>query len=813
MRPLHREEAGMRKRRLNGNEGRLEMVVDACSTTEEENHAISQRDMKYSEFLQSKEWSNEQAGFKPVWIPDFLFNFQKALTEWSIERGKSAIFADCGLGKTPCQLVWAENVVRKTNKNVLIVTPLAVSHQTLREAKKFGIRARRSKDGQAHKGITVTNYERLERFDPKDYQGVVVDECFPQDTKISVFSLDKSLTSKYIRDVCIGDLIYNVCGEDHVKGTTKRQVNRAVRLEINGRKITCSENHLFFTLHGWRPAKHIQPGDYLLETGKAVRLLRGDILPGILCNEDAEILQRFLLSEMEDETARNSSEGSLSRSSKKERTICIQMEEQQQPEGDKGEGSARQTKSYGESHQCSKDDRDQDQERHFSSVEREERGERTIHKASVDSLPSSGQGLEVGITDTDRIQSNLPNGLQSRHREQTIEDRRGDRRDGTYQQASPYQGPKEGTSSEILRVDRVEILEPGHPDLERYREKDGFIYFYDLQATRHPSYTVEGLCVHNSSILKNFDGKTRKLITEFVHGIPYRLLCTATPAPNDFMELGTSAEALNTMTYNQMLAMFFTHKGETTSQWTLKAHAKKRFWEWVSTWARAVRRPSDLGYDNGKFALPLLTHQHHIVRSPLARGCLIVRPAVTMEEQRAERKMSLQSRCEEVARIVAEKRKEPWVIWCHLNSESDLLEKIIPNAHQVCGFMSDEEKEAKLVGFVEGDIQILVTKPRIGGFGMNWQHCSNVSYFPDDSYEKFYQCVRRCWRFGQEREVFCHVVSSERQSRIVRNMMRKERQASEMYDGLIRCMSDYQKGVTITTSKKNQTVIIPSWLS
>lgn len=447
--------------------------------------------MNYTDFLQSKEFRNEQAGFKPVWMPDFLFDFQKALTEWSIRRGKSAIFADCGLGKTPCQLVWAENVVRKTNKMVLIVTPLAVSHQTLREAKKFDIRARRSKDGQAHKGITVTNYERLERFDPKDYQGVVCDE---------------------------------------------------------------------------------------------------------------------------------------------------------------------------------------------------------------------------------------------------------------------------------------------------------------------------------SSILKNFDGKTRKLITEFVHGIPYRLLCTATPAPNDFMELGTSAEALNTMTYNQMLAMFFTHKGETTSQWTLKAHAKKRFWEWVSTWARAVRRPSDLGYGDGKFALPPLTHQHHAVRSPLARGCLIVRPAVTMEEQRAERKMSLQSRCEEVARIVAEKRKEPWVIWCHLNSESDLLEKIIPGARQVSGSMSDEEKEERLVGFVEGEIQILITKPRIGGFGMNWQHCSNVSYFPDDSYEKFYQCVRRCWRFGQEHEVFCHIVSSERQSRIVRNMLRKERQASEMYEGIIRNMAAFQIGKKPLQDNKMQKVKVPDWL-
>ncbi len=361
-------------------------------------------------------------------------------------------------------------------------------------------------------------------------------------------------------------------------------------------------------------------------------------------------------------------------------------------------------------------------------------------------------------------------------------------------------------------MDRIEVLEQGHPDLERYREKDGFVYFYDLQATRHPSYTVEGLCVHNSSILKNFDGKTRRLITEFVHDIPYRLLCTATPAPNDFMELGTSAEALGTMTYNQMLAMFFTHKGETTSQWTLKAHAKRRFWEWVSTWARAIRRPSDLGYDDGKFKLPPLFHVWHIVRAVVPKGQLFVQPAVTMEEQRAERKMSLQARCEEVARHVEKQAKDSWVNWCHLNSESDLLEKIIPNAVQVSGSMPDEEKEERLIGFVEGHIQILIIKPRIGGFGMNWQHCSNVSYFPDDSYEKFYQCVRRCWRFGQKRSVTCHIISSERQSRIVKNMLRKERQASEMYDGIIRNMSEFQTGKKAPEDNKMQKVKVPSWL-
>jgi hypothetical protein len=447
--------------------------------------------MNYSEFLQTKEFKNTLSGFKLLWMPDFLFGFQKELVEWSVRRGKAALFADCGLGKTPMQLVWAENVRRKTNKRVLIVTPLSVSHQTLREAKKFGIEAGRSNDGKPRKGITITNYERLERFNPKDYVGFVADE---------------------------------------------------------------------------------------------------------------------------------------------------------------------------------------------------------------------------------------------------------------------------------------------------------------------------------SGILKNFDGKTRRLITEFVNVISYRLLCTATPAPNDFMELGTSAEALGMMTYNQMLAMFFTHMGDTTSQWTLKAHAKRRFWEWVSTWARAIRRPSDLGYSDGKFKLPALIHERCIVKSPLSRGSLIVRPAVTMEEQRAERKASMEARCEEVMRLVAQRPKEPWVVWCHLNPEGDLLEKIIPGSMQVSGSMPDEEKEARFVSFVDGEFPVLITKPKIGGFGMNWQHCPNVAYFPDDSYEKFYQCVRRCWRFGQKREVHCHIVSSERQSRIVKNMMRKERQANEMYSGIIKNMAAFQTGKKPQGDNKMQKVKVPDWL-
>ena len=442
----------------------------------------------YRKFLKTKGFKNNMQGFKPLWIPDFLYDFQKELVDWSIRKGKASLFEDCGLGKTPQQLVWAQNILKKTNGKVLIVTPLAVSYQTISEAEKFGIKTKRTQDGNTHKGINVTNYERLNRFNPKDFDGIVCDE---------------------------------------------------------------------------------------------------------------------------------------------------------------------------------------------------------------------------------------------------------------------------------------------------------------------------------SSILKNFDGKTRKAITEFMSKISYRLLCTATPAPNDFVELGTSSEALGGMTRNQMLGMFFTHDGETTSQWNLKGYAKKRFWQWVSTWARALRKPSDLGFDDGAFILPPLNFISHIVKSNYKERSLLPSPAMGLNEQRAEKRRTLFLRCAKVASLVP--KNKSCLIWCHLNDEGDLLENMIPDSVQVAGKDSDDYKESKLIGFSKGDVRILITKPRIGGFGMNWQHCAFMTFFPSHSHEQFYQASRRCWRFGQKDEVVCHLVASNREWVVMHNMIRKERQAIEMYGGIIREMSDFQltkKEVEIKMKK----VQVPKWM-
>lgn len=441
----------------------------------------------YTDFLKTKALTRQVCGFKPLWLPDFLFDFQRVLVDWWVRIGRGALFEDCGLGKTPQALVCAENIRRKVGGNVLILTPLAVAPQFVLEGEKFGIEVKRTRNGEVHEGINVTNYHRLHYYNPKDFVLVVCDE---------------------------------------------------------------------------------------------------------------------------------------------------------------------------------------------------------------------------------------------------------------------------------------------------------------------------------SSCCKNFDGKTRRAVTDFLSQVQYRLLCTATPAPNDFMELGTSSEALGVMGRNSMLGMFFTNDGESTQKWRLKGHAKRRFWQWLASWARAVRKPSDLGFPDGKFQLPPLRVEHQVIKSKAVRGRLFPELARTLTQQRTEKRNSLRARCERAAEVVPTNR--PCVLWCQLNPEADLLEKLIPGAVQVAGSDSDEAKEEKLVAFAGGHIRVLVTKPTIAGFGLNWQHCSDVVYFPSHSHEQFYQALRRCWRFGQNRDVTCNLVHTEAEKLVVANMLRKERQSVELYDGIVQHMNK----VLRSSVESNGTVRmeVPPWL-
>lgn len=454
----------------------------------------------YRAFLERRRQWGADTGFDPVFMPDFLYPFQAHLAEWAVRGGRRALFADCGLGKTPMQLVWAENVVRHTNRPVLIATPLAVSYQLLEEAEKFGVEAVRVTDGRVPAGarVVVTNYERLEHFSADDFGGMVCDE---------------------------------------------------------------------------------------------------------------------------------------------------------------------------------------------------------------------------------------------------------------------------------------------------------------------------------SSILKNFNGTTKAVVTELMRRLPYRLLCTATAAPNDYTELGTSSEALGELGYMDMLGRFFRNDRNNASggrafrkatEWRFKGHAEGAFWQWVSSWARAIRRPSDYGFDDDGFALPPLTERDHVIQATRPRDDMLFNlPAVTLPEQRDERRRTIPERCAKVAELV--EHSDQALVWCHLNDEGDRLADSIDGAVQVSGSDPDEAKEERLLAFARGEIRVLVTKPKIGAWGLNLQKCAHITFFPSHSYEQYYQGVRRCWRFGQTRPVTVDVVATDGEIRVVENLKAKARQAERMFDAL---MGHMTQALTIERASYDATKApeIPAWL-
>jgi superfamily II DNA or RNA helicase len=472
--------------------------------------------MNYTDFINQKTHLTGQFGFDPIWMPDAAFGFQQHLIEWACQKGRAAVFADCGLGKTMMQLSWCENVTRKTNGNVLLLTPLAVGAQTVKEAERFGMEAKRSVDGKVAAKITVTNYEKLHLFDPNDFVGICCDE---------------------------------------------------------------------------------------------------------------------------------------------------------------------------------------------------------------------------------------------------------------------------------------------------------------------------------SSILKHVKGATQKAVTRFVCKMPYRSLWTATAAPNDYTELGTSSEALGGLNHSEMLKMFFRQMDQKTTDqyerkiaglekasnhfgklsfrvsqavngWRLKGHAHDHFWRWVCSWARACRKPSDLGFSDTGYDLPPLNEREHIVTpNTPPDGMLFTMPAFGLKEERDERKRTAEERCQLVADLVNHDR--PAVIWCHNNYEGDALEKMIPGAVQIAGRHDDDHKESAYEGFGDGSIRVLITKPKIGAWGLNWQHCNHVVTFASHSYEQYYQSVRRCWRFGQTKPVTVDIIASEGEVRVKENMARKSAQADKMFSELVLHMNNalHQK-----REIKKITHNLPTWL-
>lgn len=329
-----------------------------------------------------------------------------------------------------------------------------------------------------------------------------------------------------------------------------------------------------------------------------------------------------------------------------------------------------------------------------------------------------------------------------------------------------------------------------------------------------------GVVLDESGCIKHHDTRTFQALTEAYRDTRFKLPATATPAPNDWTELGTHAEFLGICTRQEMLAEYFTHDGGDTSVWRLKGHARDIFWRWVASWGAMIRRPSDIGFDDKAYLLPPLhLHEHHVDFEMPMNGMLFAAEAQTLSERREARRASLEDRVQACADLVNAHKDQAWVVWCDLNAEGDALTSRIDGAVQISGSDPVETKERRLVEFSQGAHRVLVSKPSICGHGLNWQHAARMAFVGvTDSYEAYYQAVRRCWRFGQKRDVHVHVFASKAEGAVVANLKRKEREAGEMAEQLSAQTRDAVMaevtGVTRQTNPYNARarVTVPSFL-
>ncbi|MEA3641861.1 MAG: DEAD/DEAH box helicase [Lamprobacter sp.] len=398
-----------------------------------------------------------------------------------------------------------------------------------------------------------------------------------------------------------------------------------------------------------------------------------------------------------------------------------------------------------------------------------------------------------------------------------------------------------------LAVARQMVSEAQKFDIEAYLARDG-IASRGINVTNYERLHLfdwrdfGGVVCDESSILKSYAGQRRKEITRFMAKVPYRLLATATAAPNDWVELGTSSEALGELTHTEMLKRFFAQKddkgqkleqrrqdeaerliahdpsyyqklsyrvSQSIGQWRLKHHAVDGFWRWVASWARACRLPSDLGYEDGDYILPPLNEQDHVIASATPPdGFLFTMPAFGFQEEREERRRTLSERCEYAAQLVDHDR--PAVIWCQMNAEGDLLESLIPDAAQIAGRTPDERKIELYDAFAAGEQRVIIIKPKIGAWGLNWQHCNHVVTFATHSFEQYYQSARRCWRYGQTKPVQLDVIATEGEARVLANMRAKGQRAEQMFKRMVEAMHSAER--IAPSNLYTQPVEVPEWL-
>jgi hypothetical protein len=339
------------------------------------------------------------------------------------------------------------------------------------------------------------------------------------------------------------------------------------------------------------------------------------------------------------------------------------------------------------------------------------------------------------------------------------------------------------------------------------------------------SIDFECVILDESSILKNFDGATKGLITAFLKKVKYRFLFTATPSPNDYIELGTSSEALGYMGYMDMLTKFFKNnnnnvakisrvdKARAGMEWYLKPHAEADFWRWIASWSISMRKPSDLGFNDDRHILPELIENETIIKNkniPLINGqfSMFNFPAQSFTEIKAEIRSTINERCQ--AAVEKSKNHNCSVYWVNLNNEAELIQQLDTTAHEVKGNMNIDQKEEILLAFSSGEIKKLITKTSITAFGLNWQHCNHTTYFPTYSYEQYYQAIRRFWRFGQKNKVFVDLILSDGQTRIMESLLIKKEKAVQMFENLTKQTNN---NFSIKRKEFNKSIQIPTFIN
>jgi DNA modification methylase len=736
-------------------------------------------------------------------IHPLLFPFQRDLVVWAVRKGRCAIFADTGLGKTLMQLEWA----RLTGKQTLIIAPLSVARQTVREAHKIGLEVhyvRHQSEVSADFMLCITNYEMIDHFEIDTFGAVVLDECFVGDTPI-----DTNAGTKRISEIRPGDMVYTAIGLRPVVAVRQRHCDSLVLTSIQGRDIISSYNHPYLTTRGWVCACDLREGDGVVYTSEAMRVVRGGF-DRAASEGGQSFLRDVLLSEMADAATGDSSKSTHERDTCCHWSESVSMVAFQRPQGKSQYRENPITQSCCQSISAVETVANAAQDR---TQAKDQRGQWTRpDNTPINAFGGVGQRVGCGIScQPGQEVAELSHSLQGRPGVCINENCD---RSGWIQPCgvgAPNTGCEERGEIAGARVDSVTIYKSDDPIFARYRDATGLVVLYDIQVEGHPSYSVHGLLVHNSSILKAIDGKTRTRLIAACRNVPYRLCCTATPAPNDFIEIGNHAHFLDICTTQEMLAMFFINANKEHSfvwdgqvfskkgtnaggtEWRLKRHAEQPFFKWLSSWAITLTKPSDLGYDDNGFILPALSIIPSYVETNIVPDDRLMFTHLEGVGHRATvRRATLDVRLGRLVDTIKD-GDEQWIVWCGLDAESKAVAKALPGAVEVTGSDSPEKKAQAFEDFQDGKYRIMVTKCKIGGFGMNFQNAHQMAFFGlNDSWEMWYQAIRRQWRFGQTHSVDVYVILADIEAEIYANIQRKEASAMRLRQGMIDMVRGYE---------------------